>query len=393
MKSRNVRPAIVTVILTALVLAASPRVGAADIIDQFMQDASGTSFDCGNPPATGSLWQSFVPQRSPVTAIHIFLRAGGAFHSGISPSTVRLHAGAPKGPVIGEVTTTLYGDPGQSIWCEFRFPQAVCVVPGDTYFIEWVSPGGLIASWLAQSGDPYPDGTFYGCNATPVSGWDLAFRTYVDPAFRDLTPPTLHVATSPAVLWPPNGNLVTVHVAIDARDDACGPVTVALVAVTASSPPGSRGEDIVGADLGTPDTLVQLRARMGDRGGPLVYTLTYEARDAAGNTARDSAVVTVGGETSGRSGGAPWRPRIFDFQPVAVGRAAAIRLAVSGQHPAHVSCIDISGRVVGALELGVLSEGAHDVTLPWIAHLPAGVYWLRLREGPVSAQARMIVLP
>jgi hypothetical protein len=112
----------------------------------------------------------------------------------------------------------------------------------------------------------------------------------------DTTPPTCEVTAHPAVLWPPNHRWVDVGTRV-AVDDDSPDATFALVSVTSNQPQSSksRGDvprDIRGWQLESHDTNGFLRAeRTG--GKSRVYTLTYEATDAAGHSARCSATVSV----------------------------------------------------------------------------------------------------
>jgi hypothetical protein len=92
-------------------------------------------------------------------------------------------------------------------------------------------------------------------------------------------PPT--VTASPSCLWPPNHKLVPVDVSFTLPDPWAG-ATVELVSVTSSDPDEGRhgGPDIQGANLGTADTSLLLRAE-GDGGGTRVYTLTYRVTASA----------------------------------------------------------------------------------------------------------------
>jgi len=113
----------------------------------------------------------------------------------------------------------------------------------------------------------------------------------------DTTPPTLVVVPSPAVLWPPNQQLVPVMIAISASDDS-GPTTVVLLSVTSSEPDNGPGDgnstgDIQGADIGMFDDALLLRAERAGGGPDRVYVATYQATDRAGNTATTTASIRV----------------------------------------------------------------------------------------------------
>jgi hypothetical protein len=93
---------------------------------------------------------------------------------------------------------------------------------------------------------------------------------------RDTVAPSLFVRPRPSYLWPPTHRMRRVELELEVSD-ACDPShEVALVAATSSEPddaPGGRDgktrDDIQGADLGTPDTEVFLRAERMKKGpGP-----------------------------------------------------------------------------------------------------------------------------
>jgi subtilisin family serine protease len=116
----------------------------------------------------------------------------------------------------------------------------------------------------------------------------------------DTTPPTLSLAVSRSVLWPPHHRLVPVRLSWSARDACSGQVTVALTGITSSEPddaPGSEdGEttgDIVAPAAGTPNPVLLLRAERNDTGPGRTYTVRFVATDAAGLETPGEAVVTV----------------------------------------------------------------------------------------------------
>jgi hypothetical protein len=114
----------------------------------------------------------------------------------------------------------------------------------------------------------------------------------------DTTPPSCKVTAHPAQLWPPNHRWVNVRTRV-AVDDDSPDATFALVSVTSNQPQqskrrGDQPRDFRGWQIESADTNGFLRAERLD-GEARVYTLTYEATDAAGNSARCSARVTVPG--------------------------------------------------------------------------------------------------
>jgi hypothetical protein len=106
----------------------------------------------------------------------------------------------------------------------------------------------------------------------------------------DVTPPSLSLRATPNTLWPANHKLVAVSIDVQASD-ASGTVTVVLVSATSSE--GDTASDVQGAAIGTDDRALLLRAERNGSGSGRVYTLTYRATDAAGNTTTKSVTVLV----------------------------------------------------------------------------------------------------
>jgi hypothetical protein len=107
----------------------------------------------------------------------------------------------------------------------------------------------------------------------------------------DTTPPTVTCAATPDVLWPPNNKLVPVSTQVTVADTGSGPAGFTLVSVASNE--GDVAAESKDWTPGTPDTSGFLQvARLGSGNGR-VYTLTYEGRDNAGNTATCAATVTV----------------------------------------------------------------------------------------------------
>lgn len=149
----------------------------------------------------------------------------------------------------------------------------------------------------------------FGGGSSLVAG--TAFET---PAFLarefegfvfDTTPPTLSLTATPNVLWPPDHRLVDVAIGITVSDDVDPNPEVRLVSVVSSEADngggdGNTDDDIQGADIGSADESVQLRAeRSGVGKVGRIYTLTYEATDAAGNSTTAQVQVSVPHNPSG----------------------------------------------------------------------------------------------
>jgi len=116
----------------------------------------------------------------------------------------------------------------------------------------------------------------------------------------DTTPPRFAVVPNPDVLWPPNHEMRDVNVRFRVAD-ACsepGDITIVLRDVSSSEPANDLGDgntepDILGADIGTRDNHVQLRAERSGTGVGRTYTLVYTAEDAEGHSVRGRGIVTV----------------------------------------------------------------------------------------------------
>jgi hypothetical protein len=109
-------------------------------------------------------------------------------------------------------------------------------------------------------------------------------------AVCDEIPPTFdEVSVTPEVLWPPNHKYVDVAATVVANDNFDPNPTVELVSLTSSEPDNGLGDgdsanDIVIVD----DFTFQLRAERSGGGDGRVYTITYAATDACGNSAQQS---------------------------------------------------------------------------------------------------------
>ncbi|MHC5005609.1 MAG: FG-GAP repeat protein, partial [Planctomycetota bacterium] len=118
-------------------------------------------------------------------------------------------------------------------------------------------------------------------------------------AVIDTTAPEISVEVGPAMLWPPNHQMVGVTATVTATDE-CGPPSVVLESVSSSEPDNAQGsgdgntvDDIQGAEPGTADFELLLRAERAGSGDGRIYTIVYTATDASGNDASDGAEVRV----------------------------------------------------------------------------------------------------
>lgn len=77
-------------------------------------------------------------------------------------------------------------------------------------------------------------------------------------------------------------------------------------------------------------------------------------------------------------------------QPVTAG--GFIRLTLSGSGPARLAVFDLAGRSVWTFDIGGMGSGEHRVPFAPAAHLPDGVYLMRLTQGDRVVTSRVIIL-
>ena len=172
-------------------------------------------------------------------------------------------------------------------------PLLVPHVEGELGDAGWYT-GDVTVSW--EVSDPQTQVTTSGCDTAVVSA-DTAGTTFTCVATseggtsrqsvtvrRDATPPTLTCTPTPAELWPPNGKLMPVSVAVVVTDGVSGASGFRLTAA-----PAEDASDFV---VGTADVDGRLRAERDGNGGDRTYR-TYTGRDVAGNTAECVATIVV----------------------------------------------------------------------------------------------------
>jgi hypothetical protein len=107
---------------------------------------------------------------------------------------------------------------------------------------------------------------------------------------RDTTPPTFtDLSTSPAILWPPNHNMVRVAVTATGSDSCSPSVTCKIVAIKSNEPvDDSQGDWVVTGNL-----TANLRADRLGSGNGRIYAVTVQCMDKAGNSTTKDTLVTV----------------------------------------------------------------------------------------------------
>jgi uncharacterized protein YegL len=172
---------------------------------------------------------------------------------------------------------------------------------GDALTVEWRVGGVLVQTDEISGGAPptqalvqlpwsFGDGV-HGVSVTVSDGQSMHQCT-ATVSVADGTGPSLTALPEPAILWPPNNRLVDIDVEILLTDDCDAEPGLELRAIRSSEDPGDE-EDIVGADIGSPDTAFQLRAQRDGANDGREYTITYRAVDASGNFSDHVSTVLV----------------------------------------------------------------------------------------------------
>jgi hypothetical protein len=185
--------------------------------------------------------------------------------------------------------------------------------------VECTGQGGILA------GDPQLHGFLGGASATDQCDGDVAIGSDAPALFllgttpvtftatddfgnvascvasvtvQDTIDPAISVSLDPSVLWSADHKLVTIAATV-ASSDLCDPSPTFVLTSIASDEEddglgdGDTSADVQGAALGTADTSFQLRAERSGAGDGRVYTVSYTASDASGNTSGATATVEV----------------------------------------------------------------------------------------------------
>jgi hypothetical protein len=168
----------------------------------------------------------------------------------------------------------------------------------DIASFEWFENQGLPAQTLLGTGQRLTTALLPGSHTVSLKVTDsvgLTATAGTVVTVVDSTAPLVELAPSPTVLWPANHKLVPVAVVLG-MNDRCDPRPwVELIAID-SNDIATTTDDIQDAIVGADDRAFLLRAERGARGPARIYTIRYQAHDAAGNTTPTSAQVTVPGE-------------------------------------------------------------------------------------------------
>jgi broad specificity phosphatase PhoE len=95
-------------------------------------------------------------------------------------TTIRIRVGTIDGNVLATVNSLIPASvrTGAKPLAYFELPAPLAVTLGSPYVIEWLAPGGAILTWMSGEGNPYSDGTTFGCSGQAIADEDFVFSTY-----------------------------------------------------------------------------------------------------------------------------------------------------------------------------------------------------------------------
>ena len=160
---------------------------------------------------------------------------------------------------------------------------------------------GATVSYSKAPGTVFPIGTTtVTVNAVDAAGNVAVARTFTV-TVRDTTAPVFSSLTpSTASIWPPNHKMVAITLTATTSDLA-GAVTTKIVSVASNEPDNGLGDGDTANDIEITGAMtLNLRAERSGTGNGRIYTITVEAKDAAGNTTLRTTTVSVPKNQSGK---------------------------------------------------------------------------------------------
>lgn len=182
---------------------------------------------------------------------------------------------------------------------------------GDELFYQWLEGADVIASGSVST---TPGGDPVSLPSYSLSSLGLGLHTLAlhvsdginAPASVTITveiiddiKPTLAPVADRTILWPPNHEMVSIHIAPNACDNSGLPVNIS-VSIQSNEPDDGLGDGDLAPDWTAPVIdaqtgliTVDLRAERSGSGSGREYTVTLTATDAAGNSSSADVLIIV----------------------------------------------------------------------------------------------------
>jgi|GEM_PF-3071019 len=145
----------------------------------------------------------------------------------------------------------------------------------------------------AASGSTFPIGTTT-VNLTAKDAAGNSSSGSFTVTVRDTTAPVIASLTASSTsLWPPNHKMVPITLTA-VTSDAVGVASLKIIGATSNEPDNGLGDGDTANDIEITGALtLNLRAERSGTGNGRIYTITVEARDAAGNATTKTVTVSV----------------------------------------------------------------------------------------------------
>jgi len=301
-------------------------------------------------------------------------------------------------------------------YLEDTAPPAITLNGDNPMMIECPASYSEPGATVRDACDPSPSLTITGSVPSGVPGSYNITYTAKDAsgnqssAMRtvnvvDTTPPMLTVTLTPHVLWPPNHKMRDIHAAITVSDVCDANPSFVLKSIVSNEPeegPGKKhSPDIMGHELGTPDTEFQLRAERLGGGNGRIYTVTYEVEDASGNRTTAQATVTVSHDMGKSVALAAELPlpesyALLPNYPNPFNPETEIRFQLPEANHVVIRIFNTLGKEIRTLVEGQYEAGYYRVR--WDGKddngksLASGVYLFQLRAGSFSQVKKMSLI-
>ncbi len=255
--------------------------------------------------------------------------------------------------------------------------------------VEVIRTGGL------ASGSFFPLGTttvtymaIDGSNQTDFCSFDVTVE--------DNEAPQIWVKVAPRYVWPADNKMYDFKATVELWDNVPGTTAVLTSIVCNQDTTG----DLNGVTLGVFDDMFQLRAQLSVN-SPRIYTITYQATDAASNSTFGSAIVTIpidkpkDAEIEEGTLPVPTGVTLAQNYPNPFNPTTTISFGTPDQRHMELVIFDIMGRPVRTLFDVVLDAGSYSVV--WDGRsdagetLPSGLYIYQLRAGNQRLEQKMLL--